>query len=654
MHFREIDNVFMPFLKIYNRAAKAVNNLASSTERIKGLALPQSVHISLAEVTAREASPSGWRDEVAMEYPARNESCPNAVLNHAAAAEVVASPELKADPRLAEHFAQIAKCQEWFKYYMGQPLNQPENRLFGPWSFGVSNEMLVVYRMPYHVPGGQKLGFSEALKAMKHVSHQRGPNQGLRNAVGQFNRAVFSIHHTLNEQSTFKGAVAKAAEWFKANGKGDLLLGIKVNGAEFNPQLFRKFVGEKTAEVAKEQAAGVSAITDADLTKYKQAIAATIENVDPSQIEITRLRRLTDSVVLKVTISSPTAEIADLVENALSATNFASELSTELSTRSITASLTIDATTISKTNLNTTGVFASDESSSESEMAEQAAEDAANDEEEEEPPAKKKKGKEKGKKGFSMPSIPSSIEDCIPGMDFLASLFPKDLEFALAGAAEARIDDPDVPPWVKATIACLKTSVFPSLVSAFEDLHYILVPTSLPEGLDGDLTFVEEQLTTGFIDIGEGSSLPEADKKYQAAVPEPEQKIRSTWGFGSRVKTHRSLLKVFDPVSGPGKKLSDNVKDLEKLLKKGDKLLKLLPAAAFWEVAKIPGRFATHANAVAKTPFAVKRACFIVASSLVDLCDGFGEQGGGATGGVSAIAASADKEEERRVASPPI
>jgi hypothetical protein len=529
MHFREIDNVFMPFLKIYNRAAKAVNNLASSTERIKGLALPQSVHISLAEVTAREASPSGWRDEVAMEYPARNESCPNAVLNHAAAAEVVASPELKADPRLAEHFAQIAKCQEWFKYYMGQPLNQPENRLFGPWSFGVSNEMLVVYRMPYHVPGGQKLGFSEALKAMKHVSHQRGPNQGLRNAVGQFNHAVFSIHHTLNEQSTFKGAVAKAAEWFKANGKGDLLLSIKVNGAEFNPQLFRKFVGEKTAEVAKEQAA---------------------------------------------------------------------------------------------------------------EMAEQAAEDAANDEEEEEPPAKKKKGKEKGKKGFSMPSIPSSIEDCIPGMDFLASLFPKDLEFALAGAAEARIDDPDVPPWVKATIACLKTSVFPSLVSAFEDLHYILVPTSLPEGLDGDLTFVEEQLTTGFIDIGEGSSLPEADKKYQAAVPEPEQKIRSTWGFGSRVKTHRSLLKVFDPVSGPGKKLSDNVSDLATLLKKGDKLLGLLPAAAAWEVTKIPGRFATHANAVAKTPFAVKRACFIVASSLVDLCDGFGGQGGGATGGVSAIAAA--------------
>jgi hypothetical protein len=116
--------------------------------------------------------------------------------------------------------------------------------------------------------------------------------------------------------------------------------------------------------------AGVSAITDADLTKYKVAIAATIENVDPSQIEITansaRLRRLTDSVVLEVTTSSPTAEIADLVENALSATNFASELSTELSTRSITASLTIDATTISKTNPNTTGVFASDESPSES------------------------------------------------------------------------------------------------------------------------------------------------------------------------------------------------------------------------------------------------------------------------------------------------
>ena len=117
-------------------------------------------------------------------------------------------------------------------------------------------------------------------------------------------------------------------------------------------------------------------VTDADLTKYKQAIAATIENVDASQIEITansaRLRRLTDSVVLEVTISSPTAEIADLdlVENALSVTNFASELSTELSTRSTTASLTIDATTISKTNLTidaiTTGVFESDESSSES------------------------------------------------------------------------------------------------------------------------------------------------------------------------------------------------------------------------------------------------------------------------------------------------
>ena len=57
--------------------------------------------------------------------------------------------------------------------------------------------------------------------------------------------------------------------------------------------------------------AGVSAITDADLTKYKQAIATTIENVDASQIEITansaRLRRLTDSVVLEVTTSSPTA-----------------------------------------------------------------------------------------------------------------------------------------------------------------------------------------------------------------------------------------------------------------------------------------------------------------------------------------------------------
>ena len=83
------------------------------------------------------------------------------------------------------------------------------------------------------------------------------------------------------------------------------------------------------------------------------------------------MRRLTDSAVLEVTTSSPTAEIADLVENALSATNFASELSTELSARSITASLTIDATTISKTNLTTgpfvtTGVFGSDETSSES------------------------------------------------------------------------------------------------------------------------------------------------------------------------------------------------------------------------------------------------------------------------------------------------
>jgi hypothetical protein len=32
---------------------------------------------------------------------------------------------------------------------------------------------------------------------------------------------------------------------------------------------------------------GVTAITDADLTKYKQAITATIENVDASRIEIT-------------------------------------------------------------------------------------------------------------------------------------------------------------------------------------------------------------------------------------------------------------------------------------------------------------------------------------------------------------------------------
>jgi hypothetical protein len=103
--------------------------------------------------------------------------------------------------------------------------------------------------------------------------------------------------------------------------------------------------------------AGVTAISDADLTKYKQAIAATIDNVDASQVEITmksaRLRRLADSVVLEVTIRSPTAEIANLVENALTATSFASALSTNLDTLDITASPTIDTATISKTILIT-------------------------------------------------------------------------------------------------------------------------------------------------------------------------------------------------------------------------------------------------------------------------------------------------------------
>ena len=62
-----------------------------------------------------------------------------------------------------------------------------------------------------------------------------------------------------------------------------------------------------------------------------------------------------------------------------------------------------------------------------------------------------------------MPEIPTSIEDCMPGIDSLQSLFPKDLELSLAGAAAAKVDDPDVPAWVKATLDCLTKSVFPSL-----------------------------------------------------------------------------------------------------------------------------------------------------------------------------------------------
>jgi cullin-associated NEDD8-dissociated protein 1 len=104
-------------------------------------------------------------------------------------------------------------------------------------------------------------------------------------------------------------------------------------------------------EIAGETVSSVKA----NLPKYQQAIADSIDGVDANQVEITidtphSLRRfLIVGVVLKITILSDAVAIADAIEVAVKAPSFVSTLSSELVKEGITVrgALTIDTTKIS-------------------------------------------------------------------------------------------------------------------------------------------------------------------------------------------------------------------------------------------------------------------------------------------------------------------
>jgi hypothetical protein len=334
---------------------------------------------------------------------------------------------------------------------------------------------------------------------MKNLSQQRGPTKKLKDAVEQFNRAVFAMHHKLNANMTLKYAIASAAQWFSANGKGNLLVTILISGNELDPAVYEKFFAEKAIEVATEQAA-------------------------------------------------------------------------------------LEAT-----------------------------EDAGGEEDEEED-GKKKKKKKKGP-SFSLPEIPSSLEDFFPGLSLFKTLFPKDLELALGGAAASKVDDSDVPKWVKSIVQSLQNDVFPSLACGFEDLHNIFTTNTLTEG---DMSFDGE----GLIDIT-AADLPEKDKVYQKKKGDRiDQKNRKTWGYGGRIKTPKSLVTTF-------KDIEDKLKALETLLKKGSKLIKpqsmkgALPNGAACEVSALPGRFMEYTGSVMALPITLKSAVLQAVSTLLDVHNGF-------------------------------
>jgi hypothetical protein len=136
-----------------NHAATIVNDLSSTAEHIKALAVNnnQHLHVALSNVTPRVPCEEGYTDNIFMEYPTRLYVA-DAPLEHAAGASVVASPDVLADPELAGYFEQIAECKEWFKFYMAKPVNQPESRIFGPISLGVRRQQLVVSSRHSYVP----------------------------------------------------------------------------------------------------------------------------------------------------------------------------------------------------------------------------------------------------------------------------------------------------------------------------------------------------------------------------------------------------------------------------------------------------------------------------------------------------------------------
>ena len=154
MHFREMDVLLLPFVKMMNHAATIVNDLSSTAEHIKALAVNnnnQHLHVALSNVTPRVPCEEGYTDNIFMEYTTRLYVA-DTPLEHAAGASVVASPDVLADPELAGYFEQIAECEAWFKFYMAKPVNQPESRIFGPISLGVRRQQLVVSSLHSYVP----------------------------------------------------------------------------------------------------------------------------------------------------------------------------------------------------------------------------------------------------------------------------------------------------------------------------------------------------------------------------------------------------------------------------------------------------------------------------------------------------------------------
>jgi hypothetical protein len=148
MHFREMDTLLLPFVKIRNHAASIIAELSSTAEHIKALAVNNNhhLHVALSNITPRAPASKpteGYQDNIFMEYPARKYLA-DAPLEHAAGASVLASPGVLSDPELAEYFGQITKCQEWFKFYMDKDINEPEGKMFGPISLGLRHQQLVV------------------------------------------------------------------------------------------------------------------------------------------------------------------------------------------------------------------------------------------------------------------------------------------------------------------------------------------------------------------------------------------------------------------------------------------------------------------------------------------------------------------------------
>lgn len=258
-HYGQIDNVVIPFCQIYNSFVESFNGVVCFGERVKLLHSGYRFEIVLEDNTERATKDAGWKDETA-DFFGRVVAKGTAINHYAsargeiqdAAGKALSEDQLKAlsekMPDLVAQLKRLEDCQALFAKHMAKKDNKPDFK-YGAMSLARQTPgglpLLHVLRLPCQIAGDAKPPMFPDLMALKYLSggYPREPDEELKTAVAEFNKATFIIRESLNAGSgtTMKSIIVDAVAGITAS-KVSLALVVTVNGKEYDTSKLKQYL----------------------------------------------------------------------------------------------------------------------------------------------------------------------------------------------------------------------------------------------------------------------------------------------------------------------------------------------------------------------------------------------------------------------------